>query len=173
MPRIMVRYLAAMVAVCALVMWPARARAQGRQGEITSLAANNAPNPGDSICVSTVLHSLTKVQESSLYLQIVAPDGTAVVASRTTAVPDRLKADAYWTYTWCLQNTGFPATGHYSVYACWSTGRATNCNIAQATTAFYSVPTLGVILMPLLVAIMALVLWRQGRPHTDVPKATI
>jgi hypothetical protein len=167
MKRVQARRLALIAIVCTLVTCPSGVAAQGHQGDIVSLVANDAPNPGGTVCVTTVLHALTKVQQSNLSLQIIAPDGSTVVATHTTAVPDRLPAGSDWTYTWCLLNTGFPTSGNYSVRACWSTGASGNCNIAQATTAFYCVPTLGAVLLPLLVATVALVLWSRGRRSAD------
>jgi hypothetical protein len=166
MERVQARRLAVIAILCALVTCPSGVAAQGRQGEIVSLVANDAPNLGDAICVTAVLHAISKVQESNLSLQIIAPDGSTVVVTETTAVPDRLPAGSDWTYKWCLFNTAFPSSGTYSVHACWSTGRARNCNIAGATTTFYSVPTLGAVFLPLLIATVALVLWRHGRPST-------
>jgi hypothetical protein len=62
---------------------------------------------------------------------------------------------------WSTSNT--PETGTYTVTLCWSTGASTNCNIASASTSFYSVPTLGRVLGLTGGALIAIWIWGNRR----------
>jgi hypothetical protein len=115
--------------------------AHAASGSIQSLTATSAPNPGDTFTVTAVLEAEGKINNSSLHYQIIAPDGLTVVLTHTTDLPSL--DDELYTDTWSGDNTAFPSTGNYTVVLCWSRGGSQNCNVASATTTFYSAPTLG------------------------------
>jgi hypothetical protein len=128
----------AMVALV-LAVWPAMAAGEGT---ILSLIGVGAAQPGDPISISSSVQALADIQNSNLYYTITAPSG-ALVAQRTFD-PGRMRAGQTVNDAWSTGNT--PETGTYTVTLCWSTGASTNCNIASASTSFYSVPTLGWVL---------------------------
>jgi hypothetical protein len=102
-----------------------------------------------------------------LYYTITGPDNT-IRATHQTSVPT---LDPYHTLTdqWSVNNAGWPA-GDYTVSICWSTGNATNCDIAgPITTTFHSVPTLGWWLGLAGLAILVYAIWRRRAVFVPVP----
>jgi len=158
------RCLAVIIIIFQFVVLPVDVYGQGNQGQITSLSANDAPNPGDTITIDITLYANTYITNSNIMFTIVAPDGVTVVATHKANVPKNLGPNESWSYSWSITNSGFPAIGTYSVIACWSTGQAENCAIAQASFSLFSVPTLGWLILPLLF-IIGLLLW--SREHRN------
>ncbi len=149
------------------VMSPAWARPMfDPLGVILSLGATDGPNPGDTISISSKVEATDKIEQSNFLYQIYAPDGVTIVETHKTELP-RFDAGQTFSDSWSTSNSSFPSTGTYTVKLCWSTGNATNCNIGQAQTTFYSVPTLGWFLSAFGLGLVALWLWRQ-RPALTV-----
>ncbi len=151
--------------------------AVGADGAITSLSATDAPAFGQTITINASFRADSKINNSNVYYEIIAPDGVTVVATHDTAAPALDTGDAF-SDSWTTANTSFPSSGTYTLRACWSTGNAANCNIAQATTAFFSVPTLGMWLTLIGVALLGLFLWlrrgdfRRLKPQPTAAKTT-
>jgi hypothetical protein len=135
----------------------------GASGSVLSLTASGGGGFGDTITISTSVRADNKVNNSNLYFEIRAPDGTVVDTHGFGDVPSLEEGDTYG-YSWNSNNGGYPAQGNYTVSVCWSTGNSHNCNIAQASTGFYSVPSLGTVLT--LVALGLLALWIWSARHT-------
>jgi hypothetical protein len=135
-----VYHLVALCVLVLLVLIPSGVAYAGN-GSIQSLTATSAPHPGDTFTVTAILHAQGKVKDSNLYYQIIAPDGHTVVLTHTTDLPT-LQNETY-TDSWSADNNGFPSMGNYTVVLCWSDGDSQNCDIASASTTFYSAPTLG------------------------------
>jgi len=129
-------------------------------GTITSLSATDAPNPGQTITISAAFAAIKNINNSNVYYELIAPDGTTVVATHTTSAPS-LQAGDTFNDTWTTTNTSFPTAGTYTLRACWSNGNSTQCQIDQKTTSFYSVPTLGGWLSLAGLALLAWFLWRR------------
>ncbi len=129
-------------------------------GSITSLTVVGGANPGDTILISSTVLAKDKVEQSNLFYQVYAPDGVTIVATHQTDLVS-LELGESFSHSWTTVNSSFPSAGNYTVHLCWSTGNASNCNIAQATTTFYSVPTLGWWLTILGLGLVGMWLWRQ------------
>jgi hypothetical protein len=143
---------------------------QGNMGTITVLTANDAPVLGDTITVDVTVCATTKIVNSNVIIAIIAPDGSTVVDTSTTAVPKNLGPNACWSFSWSTTNSAYPDIGTYTVSACWSTGGATNCDIDYAETTIFSVPVLGWYLVPLL-GMIGYILWRNGSKNSFGMKA--
>jgi hypothetical protein len=128
-------------------------------GVILSLSAIGASKPGDPIQISSSVQANSRINNSNLFYTVTAPSG-AVVAQRTVD-PGRMDPGQVFNDSWSTSNT--PETGTYTVALCWSTGNSTNCDIASASTQFYSVPSLGWPLTMLGVGLIALWVWRNRR----------
>lgn len=124
-------------------------------GVITMLAGTGAANPGDSIAISSQVRADSRVVVSNLFYELFEPGGARVDTHQTN--PSRLQPGETFRDTWSSSNT--PTRGTYTVTLCWSTGQAHNCDIASATTSFYSVPTLGPVLTAVAVLLLACLLW--------------
>jgi hypothetical protein len=131
------------------------AMAQSNSGTIISLGVSGGSQHGDTITISSQVMANSAIQRSNLSYQILAPDGVTLVASHSTSAPNSMSAGDTFNHNWSTNNSGFPVQGTYSVTICWSTGNSTNCDIASATTTFYSVPTLGWTLSLAFVALVA------------------
>ncbi len=131
-------------------------------GSVLSLSASGGGSYGDTIVISATVQANDKVNNSNLYFEIRAPNGT-VVATSGADVPSLENGDTF-SYNWTANNSGFPETGTYTVSLCWSPGNSRNCNIAGSTTSFYSVPTLGTVLG--IVALGLLAIWLWSARHT-------
>lgn len=164
--------LAIIIIIFQFVVSPVDVYGQGNQGQITSFSATNAPNPGDTITIDITLYANTNITKSNLKFEIIAPDGITVVETHKASVPKNFGPNESWSYSWSTTNSGFPSIGTYSVNACWSTGQAENCDIAQTSFSIYSVPTLGWLIFPLLV-IIGLLLWRKGQGNPVFPEMQI
>ena len=110
-------------------------------GSITELSVAGGSQQNDTIVISSAGNATSKISNSNLYYTITSPNNT-VVATHSTALPGMDSGDAF-TDSWSTTNSGWPSIGAYTVTLCWSPGGSTNCNIASASTGFYSVPTLG------------------------------
>ena len=150
----------AMLLVVMIALLTVTAAAAAGDGTITSLSATDAPNPGQTITISAAFVAINKINNSNLYYEIIAPDGTTVVATHTTSVPS-LQASDTFNDAWTTANTSFPTAGTYTLRACWSNGNSTQCQIDQKTTSFYSVPTLGGWLSLAGLALLAWFFWRR------------
>ena len=134
--------------------------AQATKGVITSLNASDAPNPGQSVQVSSGERADKKISSSNLYYVIYAPDGVTVVATHTTTIPS-MDAGNTFSDSWSTSNSSFPSIGTYTVNLCWSTGASQNCDIDSASTTFYSVPALGPVLSLVALGLLAFWIWRR------------
>jgi hypothetical protein len=126
-------------------------------GSVLSLSASGGSNFNENINISVTVRADAKISNSSFYFEIRAPDGS-VVATNSAGVPSLEAGDTY-SYSWNSNNGGYPATGNYTVFFCWSPGGSQNCNIAQASTGFYSVPTFGTVLSVVALGLLGLWLW--------------
>lgn len=131
----------ALVLVCQLLV-AAPTLGGGNEGVFDVLAASDAPEPGQTICVQVALRAITRVESSNLRLVISTGGGTEV-ASLIVSPIKPLYAGETWDHTWCLSNDGFPEEGTYTIDGCWSMGQAGTCNVARGQTTFFSVPVLG------------------------------
>lgn len=131
----------------------------GPRGVILSLAGIGAARPGDPIVVNARVQALRRINSSNLYYVVSAPSG-AMVAQHTTSL-GLLRRNDIRSDNWSTANT--PETGTYTVTLCWSTGTSHNCNIASASSSFYSVPTLGWALSAAALVLLGFFLWcRRG-----------
>ncbi len=146
-------------AAAALACGVTAAAAFAAAGHVVSLTATNGPNPGDTITVNSTVQADDKTNRSNLYYEITAPTGSLVASHQTD--PGGLSVGQTFSDSWGANNSGFPDVGTYTVRLCWSTGNSHNCNIATATTTFYSVPTLGWPLGLMALGLLAVFLWRQ------------
>ncbi len=135
------------------------------EGEILSLSAIGASNPGDPIVINSSVRAIDRINSSNLSYTLSAPSG-AVVAQRTFD-PGRLDPGQVVNDSWSTSNT--PETGTYTVTLCWSPGSSSNCGIASASTQFYSVPTLGWAFSGMGLALIGLFLWRNRKQFAKVP----
>lgn len=133
-------------------------------GTITSLSASGGANPGEDITISVSIRANSRVNNSNLYFRIISPAG--VVVATHTASPPSMNGGDTWSYSWISNNSSYPEMGTYTVSVCWSPGASQNCQIASASTTFYSADSLG----PLLLvgfALVGLLVWRQRIPWVD------
>ncbi len=132
-------------------------------GTILSLSASGGGNFNETITISATVRADDKVNNSNLYFEIRAADGSVVATNSFDGVPS-LESGETFSYSWQSNNGSYPLQGDYSVSICWSPGNSHNCNIASATTSFYSANTLG----PLLTVILVLLIghWLFMRRET-------
>ena len=132
-------------------------------GTVVSLTASGGGGYNENITISATLRADSKIENSNLYFEVRAPDGT-VVATNSASVPS-LDNGGTFSYSWNANNGGFPATGNYSVSVCWSPGGSQNCQIVggPVTTSFYSVPTFGNLLGILALVLVGAWLWHVRR----------
>lgn len=142
------------------VVSPTLALQASTKGTILSLTATDAPGQGDTIVIASTVRADTKIANSNLYYVIFAPDNVTVVATHTTILP-KLEVMETFNDSWSTTNASFPSIGTYTVDLCWSTGGSQNCDIDQATTTFYSVPTLGPFLGTIAALMIGLWLWKR------------
>lgn len=133
---------------------------QANSGVVLRLTATDAFDPGDIVTVSSRVRADSRVNNSSLYYEIIAPDETTVVETHTTSMP-RMHAGDVHDDMWSTSNESFPEVGTYTVTLCWSPGGSHNCTIASAETTFYSVPTLGWSMTMFGVILLAVFLWSR------------
>lgn len=146
-------------AAAALSLASIAGAALAADGQILSLTATDGSNPGDTITVQSTVQAEGKIEHSNLYYEIIAPDGTTVATHQTD--PGDLRDGETFSDSWSVSNSGFPEMGTYTVTLCWSPGKSHKCDIALATTSFYSVPTLGWTLGLTALGLLAVFLWRQ------------
>ncbi len=142
------RCLTLILVMVYIVVFPSDVSGQGNQGQITNLTVNDAPGQGITITINTTLFATTNIVKSNLTFVLVAPDGSTVQVSQIS-VPRNTGPNESWSHSWSISNSTFPSAGTYTVEACWSTGKARNCDIDFAISSFFSVPTLGWISLPL------------------------
>ena len=164
------RWIQAIVAVVAALLMAAVALA-GPDGTITALSATDAPTPGQTITVSASFTANSKINNSNVYYEIIAPDGVTVVATHSTSAPS-LQAGESFNDSWTTTNTSFPSAGTYTLTACWSKGGSTNCQLDFKTTSFFSVPTLGGWLTLLGLVLLSVFLWRRRADFRPQPVNT-
>jgi hypothetical protein len=134
----------------------------GASGTVLSLTASGGGGYGDTITITTSVRADSKVNNSNLYFEIRAPDG-AVVSTHSFGDVPSLEEGGTFTYSWNSNNSGYPAQGNYTVSLCWSTGNSHNCDVAQASTSFYSVPTFGLVLTVATLGLLAIWIWSARR----------
>lgn len=156
----------AAVGVAALVM--AAVVLAGPDGNITALSATDAPGYGQTITISAALSASSKINNSNLSYAILAPDNFTIVATHVTTLPSFQAGDTF-NDSWTTTNTSFPSAGTYTLVACWSRGNSINCQIDTKVTRFYSVPTLGVWLTLLGLALLGVFLWRRRSDFRPQP----
>lgn len=132
------------------------------EGTITSLTASDAPDFDQTITINATFLADGKINNSNVYYEIIAPDGTTVVASHSTSMPSMDSGDTF-SDSWTTTNSSFLSSGTYTLRACWSNGNSTNCQIASVSTSFFSVPTVGVWLALAGAALLGLFLWKRRR----------
>lgn len=154
------RLVCLILSLC-LLAYVMPAFAQGNSGTILSLVVTGGAQVGDTITISSQVRADSRIQRSNLVYTILAPDGVTIVGTQTATPPNNMAIGEIYNHSWNTNNSGFPTQGTYSVTLCWSTGNATNCDIATATTNFYSVPTLGWMLS--LVAVVLIGYWIYTR----------
>jgi len=128
-------------------------------GEVVSLTATGGGSQNDTITISVTVRATARVTNSNLYFEIRAPNGTVVDTHSTGDIPSMNNGDRF-SYSWNSNNSSYPEMGDYTVWVCWSPGNATNCGVAQASTTFYSVPTMGIVLSVVALALLGFWLWR-------------
>jgi hypothetical protein len=151
-----VTMLSASLAVVKGQAWAAPLRANN--GTILYLTAVGSASPGDPIQINSSVRADSDIQKSNLYYELYEPGGSLV--DTHTVAADRLDPGDVVNEGWSSNNT--PNTGTYTVTLCWSTGNATNCDIAYAETSFYSVPTMGIPLSLLGLALLGFLLWSRN-----------
>ncbi len=133
----------------------------GMGGTVLSLSASGGGGYGDTITISVTVRADSRVTNSNLYFEIRAPDGS-VVDTHGTGVPNLGQGDTF-SYSWTSNNSSYPLVGDYTVSVCWSPGNSRNCRIAQATTGFYSVWTLGPLLTGVGLLLLGRWIWSRRR----------
>ena len=154
--------------------------------EITELSATDAPGVGEDVAVSSsVVNNNTSTITDSTMTYVIwwdsngdgtfgagdiyiddtgAPitwDGTSPVDPTHVTTGITVAGGNTWDepMPWTVSNSLFPNQGTYRVTATWTTTGGTV--IDEATTEFYSIPTLGLPLFALTMAGAAYVLWRR------------
>ncbi len=163
-----IRVVTSGAAVGVAVLLIAAVALAGPDGTITALSATDAPNPGQTVTISASFLATSKISNSNVYYELIAPDGVTVVATHSTSAPGLQTGDTF-NDSWTTTNTSFPSAGTYTLTACWSTGNSTNCDIDQKTTSFFSVPTLGGWLTLLGLALLSVFLWRRRADFRPQP----
>jgi hypothetical protein len=130
------------------------------EGTITALSATDAPDPGQTITISASFLASSRIVNSNVFYQVIAPDGVTVVGTRSLSLPS-LSAGETFTDSWTMTNTSFPSSGTYTLVACWSPGGSPNCQIDRKTTSFFSVPILSGGLWLAAAGLFAWFLWRR------------
>lgn len=138
-------------------MSAAAAPLHANTGDILSLTATGASQPGDPIQVNSRIQATDSINNSNLYYELIDPSGAVV--DTHTVVPPKMKAGDTYDDAWSSTQT--PSSGSYTVTLCWSTGNALNCDIASSSTQFSSVPTLGAPLSLLALGLLGAWLWRR------------
>ena len=132
-------------------------------GQITSLAATGASDPGDPIQISSSSEAKSSLEKTNLYYEVYDEAGTLVATRQVNA--DRLEAGDVINDSWSTSNT--PTTGTYKVTLCWSTGQAHNCDIDYVETSFYSVPSLGWPLTVVAIGMLAMFILRRNSDFAE------
>lgn len=148
-----------LVLLALTAMSAAAAPRYANTGDILSLTAIGASQPGESIQINSRIQATDSINNSNLYYELIDPSG-AVVDTYTIS-PPKMKSGETYDDAWSSSQT--PSTGSYSVTLCWSTGNSQNCDIASSSTQFSSVPTLGVPLWLLSLGLLGVWLWRERR----------
>ena len=136
-------------------------------GTILSLTASGGSTPNSTITVQSKVQATKKINNSNLYYTITGPgsDSTIRASHRTTL--GRLNLNQTYSDSWTTTNNGWPA-GNYTLHLCWSTNNKSNCDIASATTTFYSVPTLGWELTSVALVLLLGWLWHRRKEFEPV-----
>jgi hypothetical protein len=131
-------------------------------GTVLALSASGGGNFNETITINTTIQSIDQVNNSNLYFEIRASDGTVVGTHSFEGVPSMNAGDTF-SYTWTSHNGSYPLQGDYSLTLCWSPGNSRNCTIASATSSFYAANTLGPFLIFTLIAFIVWRMWKQQR----------
>ncbi len=152
---------------------------------ITELVATDAPNLNSLIYVDSTLTNESSVAISNSTLNYViwwdengnevfdagdtyidssgdpqTYDGTSTVSTHQT-IGINVSAGGTWSETgsgWSISNSDFPYRGNYRVTATWES--SSGLFIDEKTTAFYSVPALGFVLLLFLGTVSGLLVYR-------------
>jgi len=126
-------------------------------GSVLSLSASGGSNFNETITINLSVRADGKINNSTFYFEMRAPDGT-VVDTHSADAP-RLEAGQTYAYSWQSNNSAYPVNGSYTVFFCWSPGNSRNCSIAQSSSGFYSVPTFGTLLSIVALVLLGVWLW--------------
>ncbi|MBN1438601.1 MAG: hypothetical protein JW929_04250 [Anaerolineales bacterium] len=138
-----------------LVPFPALAT-----GYIFTLNAWGGWAPDTPVTVQSTIYTDDNLGPSNLHYTISL--GSTIYATHTTNLP---RMNRYETRNdqWETVNSGWPE-GDYTITVCWSTGNATNCNIAgPLSTVRHFVPTLGWGLTAAALGILLAGLWHRRK----------
>lgn len=127
---------------------------------VNSLTASGGGNFNETITIQASVSASSRIQNSNLYFEIRAPDGTVVDTHSISPPP--MESGETFSHSWQSSNSAYPTIGNYSVSLCWSPGNSQNCQIASATTSFYSVPTFGTLLTIIALMLVAAWFWYMG-----------
>lgn len=130
-------------------------------GTITQLDISGGGTPNSTIKINAAVQADSKIQSSNITYTITAPDYSIPPGGTHSTLPPRMDLGATFSDNWTTSNNGWPSAGTYTIKMCWSTGNATNCDIASQTTTFYSVPALGWGFGILGIVILLYWLWRR------------
>lgn len=106
-------------------------------GAILSLTAND----GEIITINISVQANGRINNSNLTFNVISQDGVIVDAHRYSV--SRMESGDTLIYSWTSDGSAYPNLGAYTLQACWSTGQSQNCNIAVASTIFYTADSLG------------------------------
>jgi hypothetical protein len=157
MRKIIVVFL---VIVCLAAAMPEKVLAWG--GTILSLTVSGGATPNSTITIQSTVRASTRINNSNLYYRITGPGTDATIRATHRTSVGRLNNNQTYPDSWTTTNTGWPL-GNYTVQLCWSRNNGSSCDVASATTTFYSVPTLGWGLSLVGLAFLLFFLWRQRK----------
>jgi hypothetical protein len=152
-----------------LLLIPSPVLAAG--GNILSLTASGGSTPNSTITIQSSVQATKRINSSNLYYTITGPGSdTTLRATHRTRV-GRLNNSQTYSDSWTTTNNGWPI-GNYTLRLCWSTGyTSSSCDIASATTTFYSVPTLGWTLSFIALVLLLGWLWRRRKEFEPVSES--
>jgi uncharacterized protein (TIGR03382 family) len=136
-------------------------------GTILSLTASGGDTANSTITVQSTVQAVNKLIDSNLYYTITGPGSDPTIRASQRTNLGHLDRNETFSDSWTTNNNGWPA-GNYTLTLCWSTGKKTICDIASATTTFYSVPTLGVTLSFVALVLLLGWLWHRRKDFEPI-----